>query len=170
MYSAIKIDGVKLYELARKGIEVEREARDIEIFDILNCLYDDGKLKFRVHCSKGTYIRVLCEDIAEKLGTVGTMTSLRRIKSGKFDINDSITTDEISEDKILEIEKLYENKIDVTDNLKKVINGMTLKCDLNDGLYSLYYNSQYIGIGEIRNKELKRKIILSDVVEMIEKV
>ena len=69
MYSAIKVDGKKLYEYARVGIELEREARDIEIYDIKLLEYHENLIKFEVFCSKGTYIRVLCEDIAEKLGT-----------------------------------------------------------------------------------------------------
>ena len=86
MYSAIKVNGQKLYELARKGIEIEREPRDIEIFDIYNIEINNELIKYTVHCSKGTYVRSLCEDIAQRLGTIGTMTNLRRIKSGQFEI------------------------------------------------------------------------------------
>lgn len=70
MYSAIKIDGKKLYEYAREGLEVNREPRDIIIYDIKLIDFVDNKITFEVFCSKGTYIRVLCEDIAQKLGTV----------------------------------------------------------------------------------------------------
>lgn len=162
MYSAIKKNGVKLYELARKGIEIEREARDIEIFDIYNIsVLSENKIKFSVHCSKGTYIRVLCEDIAAKLNTVATMSNLNRIKTGRFDIEISKHIDEVVEDDIISMEKILENKFEIKENLlKKLFNGMTIKCDLNDGLYNLYCNEKYLGIGEVINSELKRKIIV----------
>lgn len=70
MYSAIKVNGKKLYEYAREGIEIERKPRNIEIYDIKLIYFDKNEIKFEVFCSKGTYIRVLCENIAEKLGTV----------------------------------------------------------------------------------------------------
>ncbi len=70
MYSAIKVDGKKLYEYARDGIEIERKSRKIEIFEIHLIKFEQNKIVFEVFCSKGTYIRTLCEDISEKLGTV----------------------------------------------------------------------------------------------------
>ena len=70
MYSAIKVNGKKLYEYARNGIEIEREPRDIFIYDIKLLNFEENKINFEVACSKGTYIRVLCEDISQKLGTV----------------------------------------------------------------------------------------------------
>lgn len=159
MYSAIKKDGVKLYELARKGIEIEREARDIEIFDISDISLEENILKYKAHVSKGTYIRVLCEDIAEKLGTVGTMTKLNRIKSGRFSIEESCEIEDISEEKILSMEKLFDNKIVIKKDLDKLLNGMKLRFELPDGIYNLYTN-KYIGIGKIENNYLKREIIL----------
>ena len=95
MVSAIKKDGKKLYELARKGIEIEREPRPIHIskIDIHNIALPEAD--FTVHCSKGTYIRSLCADIGSSLGTVGTLKNLRRIGSGKFSINDAIKLEEL---------------------------------------------------------------------------
>ena len=159
MYSAIKKDGVKLYELARKGIEVERDARDIEIFNILDISFDGETLKYKAHVSKGTYIRVLCEDIAEKLGTCGTMINLKRIKSGRFNIEEACEIEEISENKIMSMEKLFDNKIVIEKDLEKLLNGMKLRYELPDGIYNLYTN-EYIGIGKIENNYLKREIIL----------
>ena len=97
MYSAIKVNGKKLYEYARKNVEVEIQARDIEIYEIkLNTINKTEKtVAFTVKCSKGTYIRSLCEDIAEKLGTVGCMKELNRTKVGIFSIQDSITVEEL---------------------------------------------------------------------------
>lgn len=160
MYSAIKKDGVKLYELARKGIEIEREARDIEIFDISNVEYNNKTVNYRVHCSKGTYVRVLCEDIAKALGTVGTMTKLNRIKTGQFSIEDACALDDVCDEKILPMERVYTQSIDIGDEINKLINGMSIEKKLQDGLYNLYYNGKYIGLGEIKDMKLKRKIIV----------
>lgn len=159
MYSAIKQNGVKLYELARKGIEVEREARDIEIFDISDIKIKDDTISFKAHVSKGTYIRVLCEDIAKKLGTCGTMTKLNRVRSGKFSIENACEIDEISEEKIVSMEKLFDKKITIEKDLDKLLNGMKLRYELPDGIYNLYTN-EYIGIGKIEDNFLKREIIL----------
>ena len=159
MYSSIKVNGMKLYEYARKGIEVKVEARDIEIFDISDIKIKEDEITYTVHCSKGTYIRSLCEDIAKKLGTCGAMSYLRRIKTGKFSIEDSITIEEIQEEKIYPMEKLFDNKIQIEKDLNKLLNGMEIECDKPDGLYSLYTN-HYIGIGKIKDKKLKREIIL----------
>ena len=159
MYSAIKVNGKKLYELAREGIEIEREARKIEIFEIKNIEWKDEILKYTVHCSKGTYIRSLCEDIARELGTIGTMTNLRRIQSGEFQIKDAIKIEDISEEKIISIEKLFDKEIDVKNNLKELLNGMKIQCIRPDGLYKLYAD-KFIGIGKIEKNYLKREIIL----------
>ena len=159
MYSSIKVNGMKLYEYERKGIEVKAEARDIEIFDISDIKIEEDEIIYTVHCSKGTYIRSLCEDIAKKLGTCGTMSYLRRIKTGDFSIEDSITIEEIQEEKIYPMEKLFDNKIQIEKDLNKLLNGMEIECDKPDGLYSLYTN-HYIGIGKIIDKKLKREIIL----------
>lgn len=159
MYSAIKVNGKKLYEYAREGIEIEREERDIEIHSIENVSFENDILKYTVSCSKGTYVRSLCEDIAKKLGTCGTMTVLRRTVTGEFEIKDSIQIEEISEEKIISMEKLFDKKIDVSNNMKKLINGEEIKVDLEDGLYNLY-SDEYVGIGKVTSKKLKREIIL----------
>ena len=122
MYSAIKVNGKKLYEYARKNVEVEIQARDIEIYEIkLNTINKTEKtVAFTVKCSKGTYIRSLCEDIAEKLGTVGCMKELNRTKVGIFSIQDSITVEELekySTDKeklngyLIKIESIFSKNI-----------------------------------------------------------
>lgn len=159
MYSAIKVNGQKLYEYARKGIEVEREARDIEIFDISHVSLEGLILKYTVSCSKGTYVRTLCEDIAEKLGTCGTMTELRRIKAGRFELKNSIKIEDISEEKIIPMEELFSEEINVENFLNKLINGEKIQIELPDGLYKLYAD-KFIGIGKVENNYLKREIIL----------
>jgi tRNA pseudouridine55 synthase len=106
MYSALKINGQKLVDLARKGIEVEREAREIDIKSIVLEPIDEqiGKYRLNVECSKGTYIRTLCTDIGEKLGCGAVMTSLCRTKSGNFDIGNSYTVEQL--EKMTEAERI----------------------------------------------------------------
>lgn len=91
MYSALKKDGKKLYELAREGIEVERAARPLTIYELSLTPLSAQQLQLSVTCSKGTYVRVLAEDIAKALGTLGHLTALRRIQTGDFDIANAIT-------------------------------------------------------------------------------
>ena len=159
MYSAIKVNGKKLYELAREGKEIERQERKIEIYslEIIKLIEENKKIaeiEFKVNCSKGTYIRTLCEDIAEKLGTCGYMKELRRTRVGRFTLNDKdkfITLEEIMEDK--ESYSLDDEK------LKKIINGVKISTNLKDGFVKLYHNQKFIGLGEVENNKLKRKII-----------
>lgn len=97
MVSAVKVDGKKLYDLARKGIEVERQAKPIVIhsLDITAC--DLPRCKFTLNCSKGTYVRTLCSDAGKKLGVGAMLTNLRRTRSGKFDVKNALTIEQIKE-------------------------------------------------------------------------
>jgi tRNA pseudouridine55 synthase len=97
MYSAIKVNGKKMYELARKGIEVERKPRIITIYDIEILDITLPFVTILVTCSKGTYIRTLCQDIGEKIGCGGYMKSLVRTKNGRFSIEDSLSLEEFEE-------------------------------------------------------------------------
>ncbi|MCH3951419.1 MAG: tRNA pseudouridine(55) synthase TruB [Acidaminococcus sp.] len=97
MYSAISVGGQKLYKLARKGIEVERSPRPIIIYKLKRIAYDGAKLLFDVDCSKGTFIRTLCEDIAAALGMKGTMSFLLRTSAGMFTLAMAHTLEEIAE-------------------------------------------------------------------------
>ena len=97
MYSAKKHKGTRLYKLARKNIEVDRKDVDININSIDLIDFNSNSIKFRVDCSKGTYVRVLGKDIAEKLGTVGYLTSLKRTKVGNYLVNDSISVESFQE-------------------------------------------------------------------------
>lgn len=99
MYSALKVNGKKLCDLARNGVEVERKAREVVIFGIEILEMNLPRITMRVHCSKGTYIRTLCHDIGKKLGCGGCMESLKRTKSADFYIEEALTLDEIEEKK-----------------------------------------------------------------------
>jgi tRNA pseudouridine55 synthase len=98
MVSAIKVGGRRLHELARQGIEVEREARDVTISELVLTPSDDPSIwTFSVECTVGTYVRVLLSDLAERIGTVGHLTSLRRVSSGGHSIDDAVTLDAFEE-------------------------------------------------------------------------
>lgn len=176
IYSAIKINGKKLYEYARKGQEIELKPRKIEIYNIklINYSVEEKQIKFEVFCGKGTYIRSLCEDIAIKFGTVGYMKSLKRIQVGDFKIEDSITIDELNNiiqknelDKtktIITLEKLFEKIPSIRlDNrkLELFLNGVMLTQKQNEGVYKIYnQKDEFIGTGTIKDNLLKRDIIL----------
>ncbi|WP_352336267.1 tRNA pseudouridine(55) synthase TruB [Psychrobacter sp. 16-MNA-CIBAN-0192] len=97
MYSALKKDGKKLYEYARAGIEIERPLRDIEIKALSLELLTEQEIQLTVTCTKGTYVRVLGEDIAKRLGTLGHLVALRRIQVGKFRLSDAITIEQLEQ-------------------------------------------------------------------------
>ncbi len=211
MYSAIKVNGKKLYELARKGEKIDVAPRKINIFEIeylekdvtmndsKNLLLDEEEneesnkmanlemikkegttkntITFRVVCSKGTYIRVLCEDIAKKIGTCGYMESLRRTRVGDFKIEET--------GKFIDLKDLLKvPNVNIENNdMKKLLNGVPIeinnteisknenknddehkmeKINKNETLYlvNIYNNEKFVGIGEIKNNFLKRKILV----------
>ena len=96
MHSAIKKDGQPLYKLAHQGIEVEREPRKIHIYELILLEMAETSFKFRLHCSKGTYVRTLVEDMGEVLGCGAHLTDLRRIQVGPFDLADAVTPEELA--------------------------------------------------------------------------
>ena len=170
IYSAIKVNGKKLYEYARKGEKVEIKPRKIEIYkiDLIKIDIENKTIEFKVECSKGTYIRTLCENIAEKLGTVGYMKELKRTRVGEFEIEDAIKiqeleNEEIKQSKFITIEKYFEKneRIVLEDaKLKLFLNGVKLTYNNKDGIYKIYNKNRFIGIGTIKNKLLKRDIIV----------
>ena len=175
MYSAIKLNGKKLYEYARKGIEVKIEPRTIEIYntELINIRKEENEIKFRVSCSKGTYIRTLCETLAENLGTIGTMRALNREKVGEFEIEKSIRIDDIRKkinDKnyiklhFITIEEFFKDKEEILLSPRSFvafINGVKLLDDNKDGEYRIYdANKKFIGIGTVNNGILKRDIVI----------
>ena len=112
MTSAIHVNGQKLYELAHKGIEIERKARNIEVFELNLISFEDNKVIFSARVSKGTYLRTLGEDIAERLGTVGHLTALRRVKIHNYSITSAKTIDQINEEDLISIEKILSKVMD----------------------------------------------------------
>lgn len=119
MYSALKVGGQKLVDLARRGITVEREARRINIFSLdVSATDSASEYILTVSCSKGTYIRTLCADIGAKLGCGGCMSSLERLKSGGFSLEDSVTLDELAE-------KEYEERINLLRPIESLFSDIT---------------------------------------------
>ncbi len=167
IYSAIKVEGKKLYEYAREGKQVHIKPREIEIYDIKLKECYNTEITFEVECSKGTYIRTLCEDIAKKLGTIGYMKELKRIKVNTFKIQNAVSLKDLNniniEEKIISIEKIFLNRIKIDLNDRKLelfLNGVQLTHELEDGLYRIYNNSKFVGLGVIKNKLLKRDVVI----------
>lgn len=165
IYSSIKINGKKAYEYARKGETIQLEPRPIEIMKISFIKFENNVLKYEVQCSKGTYIRVLCEDIAERLGTVGLMKNLCRTRVNEFDIEDSCKIEQIAKEKIISIEKVcnIKPKIELDDkNKEKFLNGVKLNFNMENGVYRIYNKKIFLGLGVINNNILKRDVIIID--------
>ena len=173
IYSAIKVNGKKLYEYARSGQNINIEPRNIQIYEIELQKIDKQKneINFRVHCSKGTYIRSLCEDIAQRLGTIGYMKELTRTKVGNFTINEAVKIEEIEnnkeqiiKEKLISIEKFFESKESIKLNKKqldKFLNGVKIRIYKQENICRIYNeNNEFIGIGTIEKNFLKRDIIL----------
>lgn len=146
MYSALKINGQKLVDLARKGREVERQPREIEIFQ-LDCLeYNGNEAKLRVRCSKGTYIRTLCKDIGQALGCGGCMAALRRVQAGEYIIEEAVPLQELletenSEKYLRPVDSMFRNCPAVTLTEKQELrcrNGNSFSISLADGTYRAY--------------------------------
>lgn len=156
MYSAIKVNGKKLYELARKNEVIDIKEREIEIYSINDVMLENNTITFRTHVSSGTYIRSLIRDIAYKLNTCATMTYLLREKINNFSLPNDIEFCNI-QDCIL-LDSINLNNFN---ELKKLLNGINIKIDLDtkkigDKLHC-YYNNQYQGIVEIVSKDLIKK-------------
>ncbi|MBR2653644.1 MAG: tRNA pseudouridine(55) synthase TruB [Lachnospiraceae bacterium] len=155
MYSALKVDGKKLVDLARRGIEVERKAREVIFSDIEILETDLPRVRFRVTCSKGAYIRTLCEDIGMKLGCGGCMESLLRTRTGRFEISEALTLDEISE-KVSEGDLSFVMPIDkFFDEYPKVQVPENLDADIRNG-----NRFELRGLSDIPNKKVR--VYLSD--------
>ena len=164
IYSAVKINGKKLYEYAREGINVDLPKRMVNIKSlelINNIKYENNKTTFQIRChvSKGTYIRSLVNDIAHELGTVGTMTSLNRVKQGIFNISDSYTLEDIENDnyKLLSIKEALSNVKQVIvsgEALFKIKNGTRLE--------NIYHSDKVLFLDEFDNEIALYKTLDND--------
>ena len=149
MYSALKVNGKKLYELARKGQEVERQPRPITVFELTNLGFDGTRLRLRVKCSKGTYIRTLCQDIGEALGCGGCMEALRRVRAGEYGIEDAVPLEKLLESETPErylrsLDTMFAHCPAVTltaNQEKRCRNGNPFSSPLPQGTYRAYSQS-----------------------------
>jgi tRNA pseudouridine55 synthase len=146
MYSALKVNGKKLYELAREGIEIERKPRKVYIhnIDILEMNLSENEVKMLVSCSKGTYIRSLCRDIGERLSCGGCMKSLIRTKVSRFHIEDSLTLSEIEE--LIKEDKIESNIVQIEDMFTEYE-----KIFVEEKFNRLIYNGNGFHISNIMN-------------------
>ena len=146
MYSALKVGGQKLVDLARKGRTVERRPREIEIFELTCLEFAGNTARLRVRCSKGTYIRTLCKDIGEALGCGGCMAALRRTAAGEYTIEEAVPLLELLEstepEKYLRpVDTMFRQHPEVTLTEKQEVrcrNGGSFTVKLADGIYRAY--------------------------------
>ena len=167
MYSAVKVGGKKLYELARKGESIERKPRHITVFGLETAGREDNDCILNVVCSKGTYIRTLCHDIGTALGCGGCMSSLRRTKSGVFSVEDAYTITEVQDaadrgeaDKLLlPADTLFagypELRADAA-NEKLLRNGCIVNASAPDGRFRVYSEKgEFLLLGDVKNGRMK---------------
>ena len=160
MYSALKVNGQKLCDLARKGREVERQPREIEIFQ-LECLEFTGNTaRLRVKCSKGTYIRTLCKDIGAALGCGGCMASLRRVQAGEYTIDEAVPLQTLLEAQdpetyLRQVDTMFRNHPAVTltvNQEKRCRNGNAFSVKMDNGTYRAYgENGEFLMLAKVED-------------------
>lgn len=166
MYSAIKVNGQRLYEIARRGGEVERKARQIKIHSLELIGRQDEDYLLDVRCSKGTYIRTLCNDLGESLGCGGCMSSLRRIEAGRFSLENTVTLQQVqdyvnrgeAERLLIPVDKLFDHCPECTVNdfqEKRLRCGTLVDVELPHGEYRVYSKTgEFLLLGIVNNRVL----------------
>ena len=166
MYSAVKVNGTRLYQLARRGIQTERKPRNITIHAIEIISQSDNDWLLRIVCSKGTYIRTICHDIGQLLGCGGTMYSLRRIRSGVFSLDKAVTLSDVEtaaqsgrlDDVIRPVDTLFTDypSIHINEQQKnKCLNGNTFQLQAENGFYRVYdQNGFFLMLGRSENNTM----------------
>lgn len=177
MYSAIKVNGKKLYEYAREGKEIERKERKVTIYGIDILSYGD-EIKIKVACSKGTYIRTLINDIGEKLGTYACMNSLVRTKSSVFTLENSVTLDELkayaekgtAEKYVMSIDSVFEAYPRLTlddEQTKRITNGAPSGTKTDVGTYRAYdKDGIFLCIAEVK-REMSKNGHMRNVLKLV---
>ena len=160
MYSALKVNGQKLCDLARKGKEVERQPREIEIFELTCVEFNGNTARLRVQCSKGTYIRTLCKDIGEALGCGGCMQALRRVQAGEYTIEEAVPLQELLETEnpenyLRSVDSMFRNYPEVTLSVKQETrcrHGNSFAISLAEGTYRCYSQSgEFLMLAKVEN-------------------
>ena len=164
IYSAIKVNGKKLYEYARNGEKVEIKPRGVNVYklEVVSFNEENQTLEILIECSKGTYIRSIAHDLGVALGCYGHLIKLVRVKAGKFELNSSIKLEEIENiekiqnELINPLEYLIYPKFELTEKEKiKVSNGMSVDVDSEDGLIVLTYNKELVAVADVYGKKAK---------------
>ena len=160
MYSALKVNGQKLCDLARKGKTVERQPRPITIHELTLLEQGENTLRLRVRCSKGTYIRTLCKDIGEALGCGGCMESLRRVSAGEYTIDEAVPLQELldtesPENYLRDVDTLFRNYPAVTltpNQEKRCRNGNPFSVKMEEGTYRAYSETgEFLMLAKVEN-------------------
>jgi len=158
MYSALKVNGQKLCDLARKGKEVERKSRPITIFELTCLSFDGDTARLRVRCSKGTYIRTLCKDIGDALGCGGCMAALRRISAGEYGIENAVPLQELletdqPEQYLQNVDTMFSNYPAITLTEKQELrcrNGNSFTLNADNGRYRVYsQNGEFLALSQV---------------------
>lgn len=160
-YSAIKVNGKKLYDYARAGVEVEIKSRRVEIKELLLLNFDPqtNQAELYIACSKGTYIRSIANDLGENLGVYGHLVKLVRVQAGDFEVKESIRLDELTTKEDVEksllqpLEYLHFPKYELSETEReRISHGMSISVDMNDGIAVLTYNDSIVAIAEVIEK------------------
>lgn len=160
MYSALKVNGQKLYELARKGKQVERQPRPVTVYELTVLSFENNRLSLRVRCSKGTYIRTLCEDIGEALGCLGCMEALRRTQAGEYRLEDAVALEDLLESSTPEsclrgMDTMFARypAVKLTANQeKRCRNGNSFTRLMPDGIYRAYgENGEFLMLAKVED-------------------
>lgn len=167
IFSSKNVNGERAYDLARQGKQVVLEPKKVQIYSIkAEKLTQNNLFRIKIHCSSGTYVRSIIRDIAEKIGTVATTVCIIRTCSGKFEISDSITLDELAENpekhliKINSILNLPEIELSLL-QAKDLFSGKEIVLDRDDGEYLSFYQGEEFSVLKIENKKATNKIFLS---------
>lgn len=167
IFSSKNVNGERAYDLARQGKQVVLEPKKVQIYSIkAEKLTQNNLFRIKIHCSSGTYVRSIIRDIAEKIGTVSTTVCIIRTCSGKFEISDSITLDELAENsekhliKINSILNLPEIELSLL-QAKDLFSGKEIMLDRDDGEYLSFYQGEEFSVLKIENKKATNKIFLS---------
>lgn len=164
IYSAIKVNGKKLYEYARNGEDVEIKPREVNIYklEVVNFDKKNQTLELYIECSKGTYIRSIAHDIGEDLGCFGHLIKLVRIKAGQFEVNEAIkldtleTVEQVRQNLIYPLEYLNYPKYELNKTEKeKVSHGMGLEITAQDGVVVLTHQNEFIAVAKVENNKAK---------------
>lgn len=160
MYSALKVNGQKLYELARKGKQVERQPRPVTVYELTVLSFENNRLSLRVRCSKGTYIRSLCEDIGQALGCLGCMEALRRTQAGEYRLEDAVALEDLLESSTPEsclrgMDTMFARypAVKLTANQeKRCRNGNSFTRPMSDGIYRAYgENGEFLMLAKVED-------------------